>query len=755
MHDEFVRGFMNLRIILAFLFPFLPLISPQAAFSQSNVQNLGQDRPADMEIDETFVPETPDQWLAAALGSQQNIAPSLNCVALNLRYYHGFADNEKITGSTISFGEATSSQYKAAKSLPISFQNYNYREKSYWKPVTAGFIDVDTFKDRYLSEHPERTDEQAEREFIAKRNDFVKVNPDGQFVGWMKWNPILYKEPLAISAALAAKLKLPAQTGLASYIVPDNKAKHDKLLAAGHEIIINPPGKIPNTSKVKPIIYLKTIRFRGVVESRYWVAFEYCVRPSVHKISGNFNDLYLAERARIVEMIDEGSVLFVNPSTLALQPGRYNHAIDDAPVQLAFWNHLRGRMLTLQQRTNEVELAKVALQLPGYFAPITSAGLALRDYYNCKEAAEPACLAALALDASTSTFAMIKIAAKGVSIANGYAHTTKAAGALKRLAEAGQQAETYLTGAHEIIRNNSRATQIIGAAGNITLAAVYAAEEDIEKAIQRTVAGAGNFGFFLIGDRAFQYIPLRRIRAADCEPEQFTKVLKTVSSNVDEFQVCSINQPARVCAEIIGDPDSIDEAQQLAFRIYQNSGFIDSTNFPNGRFAQPATLTNPHRILAFRKESGELSRSLTLIAQGRSKLPIENYFPDEVAGLLKSGKAVEISTFVVEEGGDCININDALVEFMGKSINYARSQGARYLLLGANPRHVVVYRRALGFNTFKRVDSYGSLHDAPVQLAYMDLNQFEDPVLRQKLFQSSKLAEPAWKAAQTDQCLAH
>ena len=115
------------------------------AFAQVDVENLGDDRPADIDIEEDFVPATHSQWLAFALKNLQNNHSNMACSALKLNYYHGFADDERITGSSAPFGNVTSDGYKASTSTPIASQNYIMGTKSYWKPVSVGFMDKQSF----------------------------------------------------------------------------------------------------------------------------------------------------------------------------------------------------------------------------------------------------------------------------------------------------------------------------------------------------------------------------------------------------------------------------------------------------------------------------------------------------------------------------------------------------------------------------------------------------------------------------------
>ena len=385
---------------------------------------------------------------------------------------------------------------------------------------------------------------------------------NGAIVGWMKWTPVLYKEPLRISAAVAEKLNLPTDALTKNFVVDESEAKHDALIEGlGVQLAWEILRNLPNTTEVKPIIYQFVMRdpfsLTRITFKEYHIAYEICVNPSVHKAEGDFTDMWNAEQERISELIEEGSAFYYDPNSFHLQPRLYSHGIDDAPVGLAFWNHLRNRLRTAEDIANNAEFLKIMIQMPGYFVPLVNSGLSIRDYFYCEGSTLLACLAALGADVSSDVLLFMKIPVVAAKIAKGYTKTKKGAVGLKKAIEQGKDAEVYLTNVAEIIKKKASLGQVGAGALNFGLAAIYAAEGDLSMAAARVLAGSSDVGVFRISKKSLLFVPFGNIKTI-CADSKIGVKLRRLASNVEEFRQCKLS---KITNGVENLPRQIDNAE--------------------------------------------------------------------------------------------------------------------------------------------------------------------------------------------------
>lgn len=192
-------------------------------------------------------------------------------------------------------------------------------------------------------------------------------------------------------------------------------------------------------------------------------------------------------------------------------------------------------------------------------------------------------------------------------------------------------------------------------------------------------------------------------------------------------------------------------AYQLAYEVYLAKGYIPKNSckmlISNSDFIADTCTININ-------DGTEIVASVTLNFQGKTNLPCQELYSEEIAPLInQNAKLVEITRLVIKE--DHRHSNYLLAQLFQATFIYAyQIKNVSELVIEVNPRHVAFYQRLLGFSVLGGEKECERVNNAPAFLLHLDLNDvnktlqnhYQNNLAEANKFKFFKFALPLEKA---------
>lgn len=187
-----------------------------------------------------------------------------------------------------------------------------------------------------------------------------------------------------------------------------------------------------------------------------------------------------------------------------------------------------------------------------------------------------------------------------------------------------------------------------------------------------------------------------------------------------------------------------EQAFQLAASSYQARGY-ETPGANRLRFTPYHALPDTRTLVA--KLDGQVVATFSIVLDNSLLgMPMEDVYPDEIAGLRKNGQRLLETTTLAEASLSVREFIQVFITLIKLGMQYHTSLGGDTYVIAVNPRHRNFYTKILGFVPLGPRRSYSAVQDAPAEAFWVDNallkknvpsmyeNIFGQPLTRETLF---------------------
>ena len=214
-------------------------------------------------------------------------------------------------------------------------------------------------------------------------------------------------------------------------------------------------------------------------------------------------------------------------------------------------------------------------------------------------------------------------------------------------------------------------------------------------------------------------------------------IQSTIFSRKNGKPLIEKKQPSEYTVKIANCLEEKEAVFRMAYQVYLEKGYIKEN--PNQWLVQSYDFEEDTIILIVQDKEKNIVGTVTLVFDGKSKLPAQKIYSEEIRFLKASKeKVVEISRLVIKPVFR--NSKEILVLLFNYLAIYS-SLVKEYtcLAIEVNPRHKNYYKELLGFEEIGGEKPCPSVQNAPAILLYLPLQKYHLEVDRcQKGSESNK-----------------
>jgi hypothetical protein len=195
-----------------------------------------------------------------------------------------------------------------------------------------------------------------------------------------------------------------------------------------------------------------------------------------------------------------------------------------------------------------------------------------------------------------------------------------------------------------------------------------------------------------------------------------TSIVPVIRQLPQSIPVKGVSRPIEV--KFASTESEWEQAFALAAARYSASGY-ESPGANRLRFAPHHAL--PDTVTLVAKHEGEVAATLSIVMDNRFLgLPMEETYPDEIAGLRREGRRLAETTTLADAELGMREFRQVFVTLIKLGMQYHRNQGGDTPVIAVNPRHRLFYTKMLSFQPLGPCRSYAAVQDAPAEAFWMD-----------------------------------
>ena len=187
-------------------------------------------------------------------------------------------------------------------------------------------------------------------------------------------------------------------------------------------------------------------------------------------------------------------------------------------------------------------------------------------------------------------------------------------------------------------------------------------------------------------------------------------------------------QPSDFTIKVANTLEEREAVFRLAYQVYLDKGFIRKN--VNEWLVHNYDANSETMILIVKDLNKKIVASVTLVFGGKSRLPAQKIYSEEIAQLIAANeKIVEISRLVISP--DFRNSKDILVLLFNYLCIYSyHVKKYSCLAIEVNPRHKNYYKSLLSFKEIGGEKPCPIVENAPAVLLHLSLKEYQSEVYR-------------------------